>query len=459
MSKNLFKRIRNLSANDKIVFKNIIGAFIVKGGALFVTFFTLPAYIAFFNNDEVLGLWYTILSLLNWILNFDLGIGNGLRNYLSETLSTDDKEATKRFVSSAYFSIGAIVLVGIIILPIIVRFLDLNTLFNIKESVVSANSLYVAFVIVLVGVLLQFFLKLINAILYAMQKSSINNFLVLCTNVIILLFTLLYPSGNNDKNFIIMAVVHALAVAVPLLTATIFVFCGKLRFAFPRLKYVVLSNVKQVLSLGGKFFLVQIEYMIIMSTNEFLITKISGNSFVVEYQTYYKLFSLGSTVFALALTPLWSIITKAKVENNYSWIKKKYNFFILIALLFCIGEFLIIPLMRPIINIWLGENALSNISILSGVLFALLGCSMIVNSVMSSVANGLGALNTQAICFGIGACLKIPLAYWLVQVLQSWDGVVLANVICVAIYCIIQPIVLNKIFKKNEKLLKEADHE
>ena len=49
------QKLSNASDNDKIVYRNVIGSFIVKGGALFVSLFTLPAYIKFFNNDIVLG--------------------------------------------------------------------------------------------------------------------------------------------------------------------------------------------------------------------------------------------------------------------------------------------------------------------------------------------------------------------------------------------------------------------
>ena len=133
--------------------------------------FTLPAYIKFFNNDEVLGLWYTILSLLNWILNFDLGIGNGLRNHLSDSLSLDNKEDVKRYLSSAYFSIGMIAVIASLLCPIIIKFINLNSLLNINEAIVSSKSLYIATIIVFIGVMLQFWLKLINSVLYALQKT------------------------------------------------------------------------------------------------------------------------------------------------------------------------------------------------------------------------------------------------------------------------------------------------
>ena len=440
------EKIRNLSENDKIVYKNVLGAFIVKGGSLLISLFTLPAYISFFNNDEVLGLWYTILSLLNWILNFDLGIGNGLRNHLSTALSINDKDSIKRYISSAYFSIGMIVFLLILICPPALYGINLNALLNIDIVQISERSLYLSIVIVLVGVLVQFWLKLINSILYALQKSSVNNFLVLCSNILILIVVSIFPSHSNDVNVIVMSTVHAVAVALPLLVATIIVFSGKLKFAIPNIKCVTKKHIRGVLSLGGVFFIIQIAYMFIMSTNEFLITKISGNAYVVDYQAYYKLFSLGSTVFALAITPIWSAVTKAKAENNNYWIRRTYKRFMILALIFCAGELPIIPLAKPIMFIWLGEENVKNINISTSVLFSILACLMMICSVLSSIANGVGKLKVQAVCYIIGAIIKIPLSVILTKIIGSWNGVVIANIICIGLYCIIQPFYMRKVY-------------
>lgn len=353
MYKELLRKLRNASENDKIVYRNVIGAFVVKGGALFVTMYTLPAYIKFFHNDEVLGLWFVILSLLQWILNFDLGIGNGMRNYLSEALALDQLDSAQKYVSSAYYSIGAIVAVLSIVFPFVIRNVDLNSLMNIDPSTVSPETLYTAAVIVFIGVMVQFWLKLINSVLYALQKSSVNNCLALCTNVLILLFALLYTSSDNNANVIAMAFSHAVAVALPLLIVTFMVFARPLKGAAPRLRDVSFVHIKRVLTLGGVFFFIQIAYMVVMSTNEFLITKTSGNSYNVPYQSYYKLFSLGSTIFALAMTPIWSVITKAKSEKNVLWIRRTYKRFARLGGLFCLGEVLLIPLMPALMRLWL----------------------------------------------------------------------------------------------------------
>ena len=75
---NLIEKLKSKD-NTGIVLRNTLMVSVVKGGSLLIAFFTTPAYMHFFNNDEVLGVWFTLLSVLAWILNCDMGIGNGLR--------------------------------------------------------------------------------------------------------------------------------------------------------------------------------------------------------------------------------------------------------------------------------------------------------------------------------------------------------------------------------------------
>ena len=80
---NILARLKGISEKNTIIYKNVIGAFAVKGASLILSLFTMPAYMRFFEDEQILGVWFTLLSVLSWILNFDLGIGNGLRNNLT----------------------------------------------------------------------------------------------------------------------------------------------------------------------------------------------------------------------------------------------------------------------------------------------------------------------------------------------------------------------------------------
>ena len=125
--------LKNTNKDTINVIRNIFNSVIIKGGGIVVGLLTTPAYMNYFENQEILGVWFAILSVISWMLNFDLGIGNGLRNRLVEEMTLrKDKMAVRRLISSAYIflisvsgTIAIIVLVG-------VRYVDWNKFFWIK---------------------------------------------------------------------------------------------------------------------------------------------------------------------------------------------------------------------------------------------------------------------------------------------------------------------------------------
>ncbi|SEL07449.1 Na+-driven multidrug efflux pump [Carnobacterium iners] len=432
--------------NNRNIMVNVLGAFMIKGGGLIVSLFAMPSYISYFNNQTVLGLWFTMLSVLTWILTFDLGIGNGLRNHLVPAFIKKDKQSIRKLISSAYIVIGMMMLVILILAIPIFNFINWNKLFNISEKLIDSKILLLSVTIVFSGIMLHFLLKIINSILYALQKSAINNFIGLLNSIIILAYLLLAPSADLPTSLLRLSIVNVVAINVPLLVATIYVFSKELKFSKPKLSFYRKEYATKILKLGGLFFWVQIMYMLITTTNEFLITWLSIPAEVVEYSIYYKLFTLVGIIFALALTPIWSAVTKALSENNINWIKKLYRLLIYLTLIAVAFEFILILFLQPGINIWLGSNAIK-VNYYYAFTFAIFGGIFIWNGVLSSIANGLGELRVQALCYTVGAFLKFPIAWVLVHYLDSWIGIIIANIIAMGLYSIIQPFWLNRILK------------
>ena len=440
-------KVTNARESDRTILYNVLGAFGVKGGALIVSFFTMPAYIRYFDNQQLLGLWFTILSVLSWALTFDLGIGNGLRNYLAVALANKEELQAKKYISSAYAAIGLIALSAAGLSTILFRFIDWNLVFNIPEQVVDGETLALAVSIVFSGIMLQFLLGLITSILYAMQKSAFTNLLGLFSNVIILTYVSLAPSAGLASNLITLAVVHVLAVNLPLLLATVVVFAKALGKCRPSLRLFGKDQAKEIMTLGGIFFWVQMMYMVITTTDEFLIAWLTGPERVVEYQIYNRLFTLPGLAFTLALTPIWSAVTKAFAEGRYDWIKKLYKLLRWLALAAIACEFGLIPFLQFAINIWLGERAIQ-VNTVHALIFAAYASAFVWNGALSSIANGVGELKTQSICFTLGAIIKVPVAGVFVALLDSWIGVVLADFVAVSLYCVLQPIRLNWFLNK-----------
>lgn len=61
----------------------------------------VPLLLGSMDTDNY-AVWLTLTSLVSWIALFDIGLGNGLRNRLSETLAKNDITQSKKYISTAY---------------------------------------------------------------------------------------------------------------------------------------------------------------------------------------------------------------------------------------------------------------------------------------------------------------------------------------------------------------------
>jgi O-antigen/teichoic acid export membrane protein len=423
---------------DQQVIKNMVGAFAIKGAALFISVFTMPAYIRYFDNQIVLGLWFTVLSVMIWLLSFDFGIGNGLRNKLVRAIVEGDKQEIKTYISSAYIITAGIVVITTFWGLVISHFVDWNLFFNIDKSLVTEEVMLFTVRCIFIGVMLQFLLRLISSILYAMQKSALTNLLVLITSIAQLLFILLVPTYDIETNLKLLSLSYVVFINAPLFVVSIIVFQTELKDCAPNMKYFNKIKAISVLTLGGVFFWNQIMYMIIAVTNEFFITRFAGPGYVVEYQIYNKLFTLVGSLFMLALTPLWSAITKALTEKDAAWLEKTYKILNYMVVLAVGSELLMIPFLQFIINIWLGGSAVT-VNYLFAVVFALYGSVFIYQSVLSTIVCGMGKMKLQASCYTAAVICKFVIVYFGMRIYDSWIVVILANLLILLPYCILQP--------------------
>ena len=232
-----FSDIKGKYIGNKNLINNVLGSFLVRGFGFLVSFALFPLYLNYFDDNTVLGCWFTMCSVLSWIQVFDLGIGNGLRNHLTADLSLKNYESARQYISSSYILMGGVTVFISFLAFIISRYIDWNSVFNISEQSISPESLRKGVVIALCGVLCFFFLKLIISILYALQKSALPNFLNLLSTVLLLIFLWVYdPTGDVERDFVTISWVQAVTGCLPLLVATIIVFAKDLKECLPSFK-------------------------------------------------------------------------------------------------------------------------------------------------------------------------------------------------------------------------------
>ena len=355
----LIDKLMNMEENSKLVIKNAAFSFLVKGGALCLSLLTTPAFIRYFDNNLVLGVWYTLLSMLMWFLNFDLGIGNGIRNNLVKDLAAQDMESARRTISSGFFSVGCITMVLLVLGFGLIGSIDLNKLYNIDADIVSRTMLMYATIFVFVGIMLRFFLSVISSIFYALQMSAVNNLLSLCVSILQLCFVTVIKPINAQQGLVYLAAAYCILVNLPTCIAGVAIFLTRLKKCHPHIRYIDKQHIRNVVNIGTEFFACQLAYMMISNTNEFFISNFYGPQYTTEYTFYYKLTSLIVMVTSLALTPIWSVITKAIAERKVEWVEKLYGKLKLIGILAAVGQIGFIMIQQQVMDIWLGEKSIA----------------------------------------------------------------------------------------------------
>ena len=278
---------RRLNTNERIIAKNAVVAMVLRGLGIFVSFAMTPAFIRYFNNNEVLGLWFTILSVLIWIMNFDLGIGNGIRNFLVKALTDNDRIEARRVISSGFISVGVLSAVFLIGGLVFLYTINLNWLFNISPLTITNETLLWSSACVYIGIVISFFLTNVKTVFYALQSSYVNNILSFISSILMLIYVLLFRFTDSNEALKAISLVYVLIINVPVLLAGIWVFMKKMRDCIPTLRFVTYTATKNVLSLGMVFFMCQIFYAMIMNTDQFLITKLYGPLYTADYTFYY----------------------------------------------------------------------------------------------------------------------------------------------------------------------------
>ena len=442
----VFEQLKHSSDNSKIVLRNVLWAFVIKGLSMIVSFATTPLFIHYFNNNRVLGLWYTLLSVLIWFLNFDLGLGNGIRNNLVKAITKNDVEMAKKVISSGFFSVGITTIILSVIGSIMISLINLNQLFNIDSEIISSHSLLISTIFVFIAVMLRFFLTTVSSIFYALQKSTVNNFLALCVSILQMLFIIVCKFDSPETALINVSFAYIILSNLPIVIAGIMIFFGKLRECRPSFRYVDKENIKAIMGIGVLFFLCQILYMVIANTNEFFITSLYGAEYTTEYTFYYKLATIGTVVISLALTPIWSVVTKAQAEGDFQWLIKLFRYIKIGGIGILVLQLILVPFVPKLMDIWLGEGTVV-VNYSTTIAFAVFGAVFMYSGMLCTLANGLSMMKIQTISYSIAVILKIMLLC-LCYKFTNWDFIVWVNTLILIPYIVAQHVTLTNFFTR-----------
>lgn len=431
----------NRSQKAKI---NILASFFIKGGSIVISLLLVPLTLGYLNSYEY-GVWLTLSSVLMWINYFDIGLGNGLRNKLSQALAVNDKELGRIYVSTTLFMLTVIMLFIYVIFFIAHFWIDWSKVLNVSPSIVgNLNSLVL---IVFALFCLTFVLKFIGNIYMAVQLPMINDLIVLVGSFLsLVIIYVLKHTTNGDLSKV--AISFSLAPLIIYIIAYPITFNYKYNYLKPRLKAIKLSYIKGLMNLGVQFFFIQMACLLIFTSSNIFISQLVGPQGVTPFNIAFKYFSVITMVFNIAITPLWSAITDAYEKNEIEWIRKSIRkiFILWIVLIAC--TLIMALIANYVYKLWVGSEVV--IPFLLSVFMGIYVTISNFNNIYAYFINGVGKIRLQLYIAVVTSILFIPITIILGDKF-GLVGVISSMIIVLIPSGIVLPIQYYKVVNKRAK--------
>ena len=397
------------SRNRKIVI-NVVASFAVKLLTILISLIIVPLTLTYLSSYEY-GVWLTISSVLSWLDFFDVGLGNGLRNKLSESLAFGDIRSSRTYVSTTFFSLMIISITLFILFVVVENFLSFTTIFNVNEDLgqkISVISFYVVF-----SVCVSFFLKVITYVYFAKQLPVINNIIGLLSQLLSLLFIWIlinyYPSGGFEG----ISIIYSFSPMIVLLFFYPITFSFLYKEISPNIKYIKIKCINQLLTLGTKFFLIQLSFLILYTASNIIISQVLSPDEVTPFNIVYKYFNCIFFVSTIVFSPMWNAVNEAYVKNELEWIKKAMKRMRVILLILLLVVIILISAAKYIILFWVGDSIVVPFPLI--LTMAIYFYVLIYSSLYSNFLNGMNLLNLQLYIVVAESILFIPLSYYLLN--------------------------------------------
>lgn len=423
MKSKIYKYLKSLRGSDRSANaqRSILFSFVIKGFSILISLCYIPLFLEVLNKEEY-GVWLTFLTIINWFAFFDIGLGNGLRNKLGVALANRDFNLCKKYISTVYAFLGLLFMSMAILFLIFNQFLNWNTVLNTKK--ISHNELYKFTNVVVFFFCLRFVVQIIQVIYFALQKPFLNSLIDSLGTFLSFILLYLFKINSVKLNLIqIGTIVSAIPVLLFIIAALIS-FQYKCAYIKPGLKYVDFSQIKGLMSLGLKFFIMQITAILIFSTANILVTQFYGPEEVTRYNICFKLFQVPLMINSIILAPIWSAVIDAYAKQDMNWLKVTLKRLNMISF-FLSTTVIIIGFCAPVIfKYWLkGKVVIPSDLIFFSAVYTIIN---IVNSPFSNYTNGLGKLRlTTNFCF-IGIVAYFLFSFFFAKLFNDASSVLLA---------------------------------
>ena len=425
-----------------------MASLLIKGLSIVIGFLMVRVTLNYLDQTQY-GIWLTVTTITAWISFFQLGLDGGLKNRLAISFAKKDYNLGKTYVSTTYALFIIIIFIIAILFFITNSFINWAVVLNTEES--YSNELSSLIIIVFGFFFIRFVLELIIIILKADQRPAIGDAFGpmgnLISLVLIFILVLITPKTGNGSLIHLGWILSSVPVFI-FLIATIYLFRTQYKSVSPSIEYVDFRYTKDLLSLGIKFFFIQISMLIMFQSSNVIISYFFGPAEVTPYNIAYRLFSVIGMLFSIIIAPFQVAFTEAWVMKDIKWVKKTNNSLLQVWIGFLILSVFLYFISDPFFDFWIGEEKMNSIIISKKLKLLLILYFLLVSfgGIFNMFINGVAMVKVQMYSHILGALLYIPLTYFFIKYL-NWgvESVVISAILSNFYHPIVAPLQYFKI--------------
>ena len=381
------------SGRGALLRRNVLLGMGVKVGSIACSFVLVPMTINFVNPTQY-GIWLTIQSIATWMAFFDVGLSNGLRNKLAETLAHGDHEQGRAYLSTTYVMLTAIFSVVMLGLLGMIQWVDLTSL--LRVDYVYEDDMKFAASVMAIYFCAGFVIRTLSYVLKADMRTAYAS-LVDFVGQLGVLVVIACLKERVEGSLSVLSLALTLPPLLAWIVASLTLYNGKYRLIRPSLSYYHKEEVKSLLNLGVKFFVIGLAYIIQFQTSNFLIARLFSVTEVTSYNIVYKYFNVLYMAFFIVIDPFWGAVTNAWSRGEKDWIRNAVKKYLRIACLWLCGGLLLLMISPWVYDLWINRHVDEPVILpfsLSSWMLAYVMCT-IIGQIFCMFVNGIGALRIQ----------------------------------------------------------------
>jgi len=315
---------------------------------------SVPLVLSYVGKD-LFGFWAAITSFVTWVSLFDFGLVNGLVNVISEANGRDDRRTAQACVSTAFFILATIMVVGIVAVLILAPTVGWAQAFGVSGRL---DSSYVKWCVLaaLLPILAGLPLSIVRQIYTGYQKAYLGNIFMILGSIATLGGMYASLKVGLSLPWLILVFTGCNIVFV------LFNFCYLVIWEMPWLKpgfrYISRPAIRRLMASSTPIFLYQIGALLVNNSQPMVMLHYTNLTTVADYSIIIKLQVVLSGVLLWSTNSFIPTFREARERGDFAWMRLSFRRMVTLRMVLAILVSLVLFVLgNRLITLWLRQNS------------------------------------------------------------------------------------------------------